>query len=65
MGLPWLHVQARALETFRLDPEQWGVNVQPLSGSPANFMVSFLGHALASESVWIRHGQYSKIMCFP
>ena len=32
-------LQARALETYRLDPEQWGVNVQPLSGSPANFMV--------------------------
>ncbi|KIW10268.1 hypothetical protein PV08_11230 [Exophiala spinifera] len=28
--------QSRALETYRLDPEQWGVNVQPLSGSPAN-----------------------------
>jgi len=28
--------QKRALETYRLDPEQWGVNVQPLSGSPAN-----------------------------
>ncbi|KAG7275971.1 hypothetical protein CRUP_008459 [Coryphaenoides rupestris] len=29
--------QRRALEAFRLDPAQWGVNVQPYSGSPANF----------------------------
>lgn len=27
----------RALEVFRLSPEEWGVNVQPYSGSPANF----------------------------
>jgi len=27
----------RALETFRLDKEKWGVNVQPYSGSSANF----------------------------
>lgn len=27
----------RALEAFRLDPNVWGVNVQPYSGSPANF----------------------------
>ena len=32
--------QRRALETFHLDPEEWGVNVQSLSGSPANFQVS-------------------------
>ena len=34
--------QRRALETFHLDTEEWGVNVQSLSGSPANFQVSFL-----------------------
>lgn len=27
----------RALELFRLDPSKWGVNVQPYSGSTANF----------------------------
>lgn len=31
--------QRRALELFGLDAEQWGVNVQPYSGSPANFAV--------------------------
>lgn len=29
--------RARALQAYRLDPEKWGVNVQPYSGSPANF----------------------------
>lgn len=29
--------QRRALEAFDLDPAEWGVNVQSLSGSPANF----------------------------
>lgn len=31
--------QERALEVFRLDGEQWGVNVQSYSGSVANFAV--------------------------
>ena len=34
-----LLAQKRALEAFNLDPEQWGCNVQPYSGSPANFAV--------------------------
>ncbi|XP_014220400.1 serine hydroxymethyltransferase, cytosolic [Trichogramma pretiosum] len=31
--------QQRCLEAFNLSPEEWGCNVQPYSGSPANFAV--------------------------
>ena len=36
--------QKRALETFHLNEEEWGVNVQSLSGSPANFQVGSSYH---------------------
>merc|ERR1712032_4321 len=34
-----LLTQKRALELYNLSPEEWGVNVQAYSGSPANFAV--------------------------
>lgn len=40
--------QERALKAFRLDPEKWGVNVQSMSGSPANFQVGRRGISVPS-----------------
>ncbi|KAH8037249.1 hypothetical protein HPB51_009692 [Rhipicephalus microplus] len=44
--------QKRALQAYRLDPELWGVNVQPYSGSPANFAV----YTGVVEPHWSHHG---------
>lgn len=37
--LPYQRFRRRALELYGLNPDEWGVNVQALSGSPANFAV--------------------------
>eukprot|EP00462_Mataza_sp_D1_P019725 CAMPEP_0175141854 /NCGR_PEP_ID=MMETSP0087-20121206/12385_1 /TAXON_ID=136419 /ORGANISM="Unknown Unknown, Strain D1" /LENGTH=416 /DNA_ID=CAMNT_0016425413 /DNA_START=261 /DNA_END=1511 /DNA_ORIENTATION=+ len=50
--------QQRALEAYRLDPEEWGVNVQVLSGSPANFAVytAILGQGNRMMALDLPHG---------
>jgi glycine hydroxymethyltransferase len=45
--------QKRALEVFDLNPAEWGVNVQSLSGSPANFQVCTMLLALLADE-WYR-----------
>src|SRR3989338_2503248 len=60
-----LLAKERAIKLFELSPEQWGVNVQPLSGSPANVAVyvglvpfgeKIMGMAL-SHGGHLTHGQ--------
>eukprot|EP00362_Geleiidae_sp_MMETSP1317_P002141 CAMPEP_0201282458 /NCGR_PEP_ID=MMETSP1317-20130820/5687_1 /ASSEMBLY_ACC=CAM_ASM_000770 /TAXON_ID=187299 /ORGANISM="Undescribed Undescribed, Strain Undescribed" /LENGTH=85 /DNA_ID=CAMNT_0047595157 /DNA_START=169 /DNA_END=426 /DNA_ORIENTATION=+ len=48
----------RCLETFKLDPDRWGVNVQVYSGSPANFTVysALLGPSGRLMALDLPHG---------
>lgn len=42
--------QRRALQLFKLSPSKWSVNVQPLSGAPANLAV-YLGLVAPGEKI--------------
>lgn len=61
-----LTCQKRALETFRLDPSKWAVNVQSLSGSPANLQVyqAIMRRMSRFEVVvtdWLRYSQHMSV----
>lgn len=66
--------QKRALEAYGLDPNVWGVNVQPYSGSPANFAVytgllrphdRIMGLDLPSgESLLLPFSDFISVNCF-
>lgn len=50
--------QKRSLEAFSLDEKDWAVNVQPYSGSPANFAVytALLGPQAKFMGLALSHG---------